>query len=385
MAKKKILALTGIRSEYFFQKPILEAIMAHPDLELELIAAGAHLCSLHGHTIRTIEADGMPVKERIESLLHSDRDSGRLKGAALQLQILAHLLDRDRPDWLLAVGDREEPFVLAACGAYLNIPILHYSAGDRVVGNVDDMVRHAISRLAHLLVATSEDSRERLIRTGEQEWRVHNLGHSGLDRIRQAPELSGPDLARALGVERINERLLLIIQHPLSSEIEDSGAQMAETLAAAKNLGMQTFVSYPNSDAGGRAMIEALESFSAEPDFHIFKNIPDVPFVNLLRRASVLLGNSSLGLLEAPFLKLPVINVGRRQSARSHSENVFFVDHDRKAIIDKVRLILDDRETKRRIAACSNPFGDGRTGEKVADLLARTEIDGRLLSKDLTF
>ena len=382
---RKVLALTGIRSEYFFQKPILEAIMAHPDLELELIVAGAHLSPIHGHTVKTIEADGMPVVERIENLLYSDRDAGRLKGAALQLQTLAHVLDKRRPDWLLAVGDREEPLTLAMCGVYLNIPILHYSAGDRVVGNVDDMVRHAVSRLSHLLVTTSEDSRQRLIKAGEEEWRVHNLGHAGLDRIRKAPVMSDPELAQALGIERMEERVLLLIQHPLSSEIEAARAQMEESLAAAEALKMQTFISYPNSDAGGAGMIEAIQGYENKPGFHVFRNIPDIPFVNLLRRASVLLGNSSLGLLEAPFLKLPAINTGRRQSARGHAENVFFVDHDRGAIADQVRLILEDGATRKRIESCANPFGDGRTGERVAELLAKTPIDRKLLSKDLSY
>lgn len=379
------MCISAIRSEYFLQRPIFQAIMEHPLLELELVVAGAHLSPLHGYTVRQIETDGFPIVERVESLLYSDSDAARLKGAALQLELLAHIVDSRRPDWLVAPADREEAFTAALCGSYLSIPTAHYAAGDRVVGNVDDMVRHAVSRLSHLLLTTHEQARARLIQSGEEEWRVHNVGHSGLDRMRLAPELPAEELAQALGVPRIENLYLIVIQHPLSSEGAKSGEQMRETMAAAEELGLQTFVSYPNSDAGSQQIIQVIEEYRAHPRFHIFKTIPDVPFVNLLRRAALLVGNSSLGLLEAPYLRLPVINVGHRQMARHHAENVFFVSPERRAIVQQARLILEDEEIHVRIRSTSNPFGDGHTGERVAELLATTPIDARLLNKDLTF
>jgi GDP/UDP-N,N'-diacetylbacillosamine 2-epimerase (hydrolysing) len=385
MKKRQVLGVTGIRSEYFLQRPIFQAIREHPELELSLVATGAHLSPLHDYTIKEIEADGFPVVERIESLLYSDRDAARLKGAAIQLGALAHAVDRLRPDWLIAPADREEAITTALCGAYMGLAVAHYGAGDRVVGNVDDMVRHAVSRLSHLLLTTHEEARERLIRSGEAAWRVHNVGHAGLDRLRRTVELDAEELAKQLGVERIEQPYLVVIQHPLSSEFTEAGAQMRETLEAVQALDLQAFISYPNSDAGSRQIIEVIEEYGSRPKFHVFKNIPEVPFVNLLRGAACLLGNSSLGLLEAPFLRLPVINAGRRQSARHHAENLFFVPHDRREIVRQVRAILDDEETKERVRQCANPFGDGRTGERMAELLASTPIDERLLNKDLTY
>jgi GDP/UDP-N,N'-diacetylbacillosamine 2-epimerase (hydrolysing) len=160
---------------------------------------------------------------------------------------------------------------------------------------------------------------------------------------------------------------------------------MRETLSAAAELGMQTFVSYPNSDPGSGQIIAAIGEFESNPRFKAFRNIPDVQFVNLLRGATALLGNSSLGLLEAPFLQLAAINVGSRQKARHHSDNIFFVSCDRNAIVKQVRAIIDDPETRRRVANCANPFGDGHTGKRVADLLATTALDPRLLNKDLNY
>lgn len=380
MTKRRVLGITAIRSEYFLQRPILRAIVDHPELDLELVVTGAHLSPLHGYTVKDIEADGFPIVARIENLIYSDRDAARLKGAASQLQVLAHVVDELRPDWLLVPADREESMTLALCGTYMNIATAHYAAGDRVVGNADDMIRHAVSRLSHLLLTTHEQARERLIKAGEEEWRVHNVGHAGIDRLRTTEQLSTSDLANALGVKEIADQFAVIIQHPLTSEIDKAGEQMRETLSAVLELGLQTFISYPNSDPGSNQIIEVIEEQRSDPHVSVFRNIPDREFVNLLRRATVLIGNSSLGLLEAPYLKLPVVNVGRRQSERHHSSNVFFVPADREAIVRQVRAIMANE-----INDCENPFGDGHTGERVAELLATTAIDQKLLNKDLSY
>jgi GDP/UDP-N,N'-diacetylbacillosamine 2-epimerase (hydrolysing) len=385
MKKRRVLGITAIRSEYFLQRPIFRAVQNHSDLELEIVVTGAHLSPIHGHTIKDVEADGVSIIGRIDSLIHSDHDSDRLKGAATQLQSLIEVVDRNRPDWLLAPADREEAMTMALCGAYLGLPTAHYGAGDRVVGNVDDMIRHAVSRIAHLLMTTNEDARQRLIRAGEEEWRVHNVGHAGLDRLRSTKQLSTEELARELGVTSIQSPYLIVIQHPISSEIGNAEMQMRETLEAIVELDLQTFVSYPNSDPGSKQIIKVIDEFAGRPGIHIFKNIPDLPFVNLLRGAAALIGNSSMGLLEAPFLKLAAVNVGRRQTARQHSDNVFFVPHERCQIVKQVRAILDDGRTQKLVRECANLFGDGQTGEAVAELLARTPIDSRLLNKDLSY
>jgi len=385
MKKRKVLGITGIRSEYFLQRSIFRAIMDHPDLELELIVTGAHLSPLHGRTVTEIENDGFPIVDRVESLLYSDRDSARVKGAAVQLLALSHIVDARRPDWLLVPADREEAIGLALCGAYMNIATAHYSAGDRARGNVDDVVRHAISRLAHLLLTTNEDARQRLIRSGEQKWRVHNVGHAGIDRVRTTIVLEPESLAKKLGVGLLCEPYVVVIQHPLSSQIEEAGAQMHETLAAIEELNIQAFVIYPNSDAGSDAIIRAINEYDRVPYIHIFRTLPDVTFVNLLRGAAVLIGNSSSGILEAPFLRLPVVNIGNRQSNRHHAENVFYVPHHRRQITQQVRSLLFDDEVRRSAQNCSNPFGEGGTGGRVADLLASTPLDRKLFDKDLTY
>ena len=382
---KKILAVTAIRSEYFLAKSLFRAIHSHPGLSLELVVSGAHLSPLHGETVHAVETDGFLIVARIESLLHSNRPAARIKGAALQLQVLAHVVDERRPDWLLAVGDREDPMLLALCGAYLHIPVAHYGAGDRVMYNVDDTVRHAISRLSHLMLTTNEDARQRLIRTGEQSWRVHNVGHSGLDRVRETPEMDRAALSAAVGMDLSKGPFVVVIQHPLSSEVSEAGAQMKETLEAVCLLGLPALVIYPNSDAGSQDMIRVIEGYTGRSNIRVFPTLPDTTFVNTLRHAALLIGNSSLGLLEAPYLQLPVINVGRRQTMRMCAENVAFVSHHREEIVRQAQLVLYDDVTRNRMHSCSNPFGDGHAGERVADLLAETPCDDRLLNKELEY
>lgn len=380
------MCVTGIRSEYYFQRPIFQEIERHREMELKLVITGAHLSGAYGNTARLVEEDGFPIASRIESLFGSDTLGGRLKGAASQLQQLIPVIEADSPDLLLACGDREEALVLALCGAYLNIPVAHYGAGDIAVGNVDDTVRQAISRLAHILLATNDEAAERLVRSGEEAWRVHSVGHTGIDRIRAAPLMSDSDLAGELGVSALKRPYAIVIQHPLSSEITESIAHVRATMDAIRQVGIEAFVSYPNSDAGSQRVIGALESYGQTPGIHIFRHIPEVAFVNLLRGAAVLIGNSSTGVLEAPFLHLPALNVGRRQTGRLHASNLTFVEPTAPAIAENIRAVLDDNGSlRRRARECVNPYGDGHASERIARILASATLDMVLINKKFVF
>ena len=384
--KKKILAVTGIRSEYDIMSSVFRAISVHPDLDLQLVVTGAHLSDAYGYTVDEIKDDGFVIAEEIESLINSDHDSARVKGLGIQLQGLVQTVSRIKPDWLLVLGDREESITTALVGAYMNIPVAHVSGGDRVVGNVDDQVRHAVTKLAHLHFATTQESADRIIRLGEQSFRVHSVGNPGLDRLLTVPELSTERLSKRLNFHLDDEEpLLVVIQHVISTEIDEAYQQMRQTLEAVADLGLKTVMSYPNTDAGGQKMISAINEFESMPNLYIAKNIPRLEFVNLLRRASCLLGNSSAGILEAPFLKLPVVNVGNRQKGRLHAENVTFVPHEKNAIINAVWRAVFDSGYRTVISRCANPYGDGQSSKKIAEMLATTEINDQLLIKDITY
>ena len=384
--KRLILGVTGIRSEYDIMSSVFNAIDCHSTLDLKLVVTGAHLSDAYGHTIDEIRSDGFEIVDEIQNLLNGDQDFFRVKGLAIQLQGLVQTVSRVRPDVLLVLGDREESMTTALVGAYMNIPVAHICGGDRVVGNVDDQVRHAVTKLAHLHLVTNSESAARILRLGEQDFRIFNVGNPGLDRLIDMPELNSSDLSLRLGFE-IAERepLLLLIQHVISTEIDHAYDQMRVTLDAVKDLGLPTVLSYPNSDAGGQKMIQAILEYKSLPNLHITKNIPRLEFVNLMRRASCLLGNSSAGILEAPLLKLPVVNIGNRQKGRLHAENVKFVPHKKEKIIEAVQHAVYNKEYREEVGHCSNPYGDGKSSKKIAEILANLTIDDKLIIKDITY
>ena len=384
--KKSILGITGIRSDYDIMSSVFRAISKHKDLSLKLVVTGAHLSSAYGYTVKEVVADGFTIAEEIENLINGNHLSSRVKGLAIQLQSLVQTVARVKPDMLLVLGDREEALTTAIVGSYMNIPVAHVGGGDRVVGNIDDQVRHAVSKLSHIHFTMSHDSKERLIRLGEQPFRIFNVGNPGLDRIVETPNISCIELSHRLGFEICEqEPFVMLIQHVLSSEVECAYDQMKISLEAIKELGIKTIVSYPNTDAGGQDIIRAIGEYTSLPFLYVAKNIPRLEFINLLRRASCLLGNSSAGILEAPFLKLPVINVGNRQKERFHSENIQFIAHDQTAIVTALRRAIFDLDYRNQVFSCSNFYGEGNSSIKIADILANFVIDEKLLNKDITY
>lgn len=385
-AQKRVLGVTGIRSEYDIMSSVFRAIASHPGLELQLAVTGAHLADAFGRTVEEVYSDGFVIADEIESLLNGDRASFRVKGLAIQLQGLVQTVTKVKPDILLVLGDREEAMTTALVGAYMNIPVAHIAGGDRVIGNVDDQVRHAVTKLAHLHFVTNRESKERILRLGEQPFRVFDVGNPGLDRLLEVPVIDAAELSRRLGFA-INdgEPIILLIQHVISTEIDHAYEQMKASLNAVRELGIKTVLSYPNSDAGGQQIIRAIQEYGSLPFLYSARSIPRLEFVNLMRRASCLLGNSSAGILEAPLLKLPVINVGNRQRGRLHAGNVQFVPHDTERIIDAIRQAVFDEDYRKAVADCVNPYGDGHSSMRIADILATVSLDDKLLIKDITY
>jgi len=385
MDKRKILALTGIRSEYFILRQVLKGIVKHPNLELSLIVTGAHLSPIHGFTAKVIEDDGIPIEERIVSLFSSDALTGRLKGAGLQIISLAQTVERVKPELILVAGDREESLVGAITGSYMNIPIAHMGGGDRVLGNVDDTVRHAVTKLAHLHFASSEDSTRRIIQMGEEPWRVYLTGSPALDDIRLTPSISLDEISKQL-LFPLEKPFILLLQHPLSSEYEEAGKQMETTLQAVSELSCKTIVIYPNTDAGSYNIIETINHYVEDYNFiKAYRTPPRQVFVNLLRQANLLLGNSSCGICEAPFLNLPVINVGGRQMQRLHAENVIFVPFDKNKIKETISKVINDEKLRAKLTSCSSPYGDGYATERIVKVLAEVPLDKKLLNKEITY
>ncbi len=382
----KILAITGIRSEYFILQPVFEEFLSRKNVELKAIVTGAHLSPLYGNTYKLIEKDGYDII-KLETLLSSDKLSGRCKSVGIQIMGLTDIVSREKPDWLLVLGDREESITTAIVGTYLNIPVAHLCGGDRVVGNIDDSIRHAVTKLAHLHFPTTKENGERIIKMGEEPWRVHVVGNPALDSIRKQPYLGLDYINGKLGTNiKENEPFILLIKHPLSSEVELAEKQMEITMEAISELGYKTIVIYPNSDAGNYGMIQVIKKYEKKFDFiKAFETLPRDIFVNLQRKTALLLGNSSAGILEAPFLGLPVVNIGSRQKQRQHSENIIFVPHDKEKIKEAINKVINDKEFIRICKNCSNPYGDGYSSKRIVDIILSTPLNSELLNKQITY
>lgn len=383
---KKVLAVTGIRSEYFILQPIFDEIVKRSDLELKVVVTGTHLSPTYGETYRIIENDGYDII-KLETLLSTDTFSGRSKSLGIQIMGLTDIVLKENPNWLLVLGDREESISTATVGTYMNIPLAHVCGGDKVVGNIDDSVRHAVSKLAHLHFPTTKENGERILKMGEEPWRVHVVGNPALDSIRKQPDLSYDFINEKLGTNISQcKPFILLIKHPLSSEAKEAGKQMKITLEAVAELGLDTILTYPNSDFGSYDIIKVIEEYTEKFNFiKAFKTLPRDIFVNLQRKAALLLGNSSCGILEAPFLKLPVVNVGNRQKQRQHSENIIFVSHDKELIKKAIKKAINDENFKEICKNCTNPYGDGYSGERIARIIAETQVDDQLINKQIVY
>ncbi len=364
----RILAFTGIRSDYDLMSGVFRALRDDPQFDISLIVSGAHLSPTYGLSVRNIEADEIPILCRIESLLDSNSSSGRLKSAAILLQGCLPIVEAHAPDLILYAGDREDVIVGALTGAYLRIPTVHFFSGDHASdANVDNPVRHAASKLSTFHFVTHPSHAQRLQRMGEPPERIRIVGNPALDRFVSTPPMTREELLASLSKTEW-QRYALIIYHPILGEEEQAARHFEQVLSAVEESGLPAFVNYPNVDAGSREIIAAMERWQAHEGFTFFKNLSSEQFVNLMRHAEVLVGNSSAGILEAPLLPLAVVNVGSRQRGRLAADNVIFVDQDPDAIRQGIEQALSE-EFQQRLRHVVSPYGRGDSVQKVINAL----------------
>jgi UDP-hydrolysing UDP-N-acetyl-D-glucosamine 2-epimerase len=379
--------VTGSRAEYDILYPVIQAVSKTNTLRPELVVTGSHLAPVFGLTVKEVEADGFPVVAKIDNLLASDSDAARAKSAAIQLQGLVDIVAHRRPDFLVVVGDREEAVTVALTGGYLDVPVVHIAGGDTADDfNIDNSIRHAVTKLAHLHMTASAGSADRVARLGEETWRVHQVGAPGLDRLVEEPAIDLSCIWKMMNVAPVEGPFLIVIQHPLLPEMDDAERQMKATLDAVVATDLPVFISSPNSDPGNHAMSRLLSEYSSKyAQLTAYKNLSRAVFVNLMRNASALVGNSSCGIIEAPLLKLPVVNVGSRQVGREHGGNVEFVDYDTPAITTALMRAVFDESYRAKVEKAENPYGDGTAGQKICDVLVHETDQRKLLQKRNTF
>lgn len=383
MRRRLVHFLTGIRSEYDILAPIIEGVTAQSELDAAVIVTGAHLTGLHGYSVTQIRADGHRIAGEIDALLASDGLSGRVKGMALQLAGLTDVFARERPDFLVVMGDREEVMTGAIAASYHRIPLVHVGGGDHADDdNVDNLIRHAVSKMAHLHMATTELSAKRLKALGEEEWRIHVTGASGLDRLLAVPHMTREDLDGALSVNWDKAPYAVLLFHPTITDFSEARDHIAAITSVLERSGLCVAAMAPNSDPGNQAISAEISAFAARcPRVKVFSHLGRREFVNLLRHATIMIGNSSAGILEAPSLGLPVVNVGVRQRGRECGDNVIFTDYDQNEIAAAINRASTDDSFRNIVVQRRTPYGDGRTGARIAAILAGTETGPKLLNK----
>ena len=379
---RKICLVTGTRAEYGLSLPILRAIESHPDLELQLVVTGMHLLSCCGNTIDLIKKDGFKIDHIIETLPENKADGAVMANAIGKTILgLTKYFKKAKPDIVIAMTDLGFTLATAIVGAHMNISVAHVHGGE-VSGSVDELVRHATTKLSHIHFAASKKSAERIVKMGEEPWRVHIVGAPGLDAILHDDFYDEKTIREKYSLSDGN--YIVLVQHPVSTESYQSGEYFKNTLKAVESFGIQTILIYPNADAGSKDIIEIIESNNNKM-VKSYKNLPRKDYLSLLKYASVLVGNSSSGVLEAPSFKLPVVNIGSRQYGREVAENVVSVDYNLEDIKSAIYFVLNDKEFKKKAQNCVSPYGDGMAGKKIVEILAGMQIDKKLLKKLITY
>lgn len=378
-SRVRVCAVTGSRADFGLYEWPLRELIQDVRFAVELAVTGVHLSPEFGLTVRDVEASGIPISVRIETLLSSDSPTGVCKAMALGVLGFADAWAHRRPDLVMVLGDRFEMFAAAQAAFILGIPIAHLCGGDVTEGAFDDALRHGISKMASLHFTSNETARARLIRMGEPPERVFVVGNPGLDQLRHLPLMGRNELEAALGF-KLRARNLLVTFHPVTLGTSPSTDQFDELLAALDDRTDEDFgliFTLPNPDTEGRALIARVETYVANhPNAVAHASLGQLRYLSTVAHVDAIVGNSSSGLCEVPSLGTATVNIGDRQKGRLKARSVIDCLPERRAIakaIDKA-MTLDCQGTL-------NPYGDGRSAERIRALLADIDDFQSLIRK----
>lgn len=379
---RKVFVLTGKRGGFGAMKPMLRILRDDPAFELQLVVTDQHVDPKFGATAVEVKRE-FPIAASVPMDQADATAAARARAVGTCMREMSDVLARLAPDICVLYGDRGEVMATALAATLLGLPIAHVQGGD-VSGSLDENMRHAATKLAHLHFPSTEASAERIRRMGEEPWRVRVVGDNHIDLI-VAGEFDPPaKVAAALELD-LSRPVVVVLQHSETTAPGEAYAQMTETLAAVRAVGHQAVIVHPCSDQGYDGILKAIDEVRDDPRFKVFVNLDAPLFWGLLNVAAVMVGNSSAGLIETPSFHLPAIDVGRRQVGRLRAENVIHAEHDRGAIAGAMRTALEDKDFRGRAATCSQPFGDGRAGARIAAALKDAALDRRLMLKQITY
>jgi UDP-hydrolysing UDP-N-acetyl-D-glucosamine 2-epimerase len=377
MTKRKVCVVITARPSYSRVKTVLQAIVDHQRLELQLILSGSSLLDRYGSAYKVVEKDGFEVVEKIFNIIEGESQSSMAKTTGLAIMELSTTFQNIKPDVVVTIADRFETIATSIAAAYQNIPLAHIQGGE-VSGNIDEKVRHANTKLADIHLVASKDAMQRVIRMGENPDFVINTGCPSIDlakEILNSSRLNFDPLVKYGGVGAQvswKDGYIVVMQHPVTTEYKRSKKQIESTLNAVYELNIPTFWFWPNVDAGSDGLSKGIRSFREKyklSSIHFFKNMEPEDFLKIIKNSMCLIGNSSVGIRESSFLAVPVVNIGSRQNNRQRANNVIDCAYDKDEIKSAINKHLSGNHYK-----SSYIYGRGDSGKKIANILANIDL-----------
>ena len=375
---RRVGVVTATRAEYGLLREVLRGLQRDPRAELQLVVTGTHLSPEFGHTVDAVEADGVPVADRLEMLLSSDTAVGATKSLGIATLGLADTLDRLRPDLLLLLGDRYEMLAAASAALLARVPVAHLHGGERTEGQIDEAVRHAVTKMAHLHLVAAEPYRRRVVQMGEDPDRVHVVGSPGLDQLAAGQLLDRTALEADLDLP-LQPPVLLVTHHPVTLRDPSGGDDLRALLTALDHVPEATVVlTGSNADPAGREHAARLRDYAASRSRAAYRtSLGQERYLSLLAVADAVVGNSSSGLIEAPALSTPTVNVGPRQDGRLRAPSVVDCGETPEEVLAAIQQVLDPA-FRHTVRPEDSPYGGPGASRRVVEHLLSLPLEGIL-------
>ena len=379
--KKKILVTTGTRAEYGILRPLLRKILDSKKLELFLVVTGTHLSKKYGLTINEIRKDGFKIHATIKMIPQGDDNYFMAKELGKGIIEFAKIFKKLQPDINVILGDRDEMLASALAASHMNIPNAHIHGGD-ISGSIDEYNRHAITKISNIHFAATKNSKNRIIKMGENPKFVFLTGSPSIDELSNNMITSKKELEKKYHI-KLDKKTILMIQHPVTTQLSLSRKQICNTLNAIARIGNQTIILAPNSDSGNRVIFEQLNRFIHKYNFvKMYRSLPRKDYLGLLKNCGVLVGNSSSGIIEAGYFRTPVVNIGIRQKNREKSKNVQDIINQTPKSIKNAILSVVRKSSNKKISLL---YGKGKASEKIVRILENMIPRNDLIQKQLFY
>jgi len=379
---KKILFVTERRADYSRFRPVLQKIKEDDELDYRLIVTGAWLLDKVGHPRDIITKDGFKITAEVKMFDENYGDKGNDMARAFGNSVigLTEEVKKITPDLIMAGFDLSANLAIAIIGGFMNIPVAHLQGGE-VTGTIDESLRHAITKFSQIHFCSNDDARQRIIKMGEKRENVFAVGSPSLDLIKEIKLISRRELEKEFDID-FSKPFIIVLQHPVTTEINKVDKQMMITLQAIEELDVQTILIYPNTDAGSQQIIKKIEKSKIKQ----VKSLPFEKFISLLKLSRALVGNSSAGIHETATLKIPAVNIGSRQNGRLRPSNVIDVGHNKKDIKKAIRKALyPPPKLWKSLKNCYNPYGDGNSAKKIIKILKTIDFGPHMVQKKITY